>query len=230
MVSSSSFARIDMILKKSSSLLLGLFAFFLVVITRTHQPALNNASRRLVAPPPQLKHFVFGFNEVVADSLWIRTIQDFDYCDQVQSHNLCKGNSWLYKMLDATTDLSPQFRIPYAAGGLALTVLISDVEGATKIFEKGVRSLPKDWTISYRAAYHYLYEVKDKKRAAELLTQAGDNGAPPWVFSLAGRLYSDSGELELAQQLLQEMKDTNQDPTLIKRLEDKIESMKKAPK
>ena len=75
-----------------------------------------------------------------------------------------------------------------------------------------------------------LYEVKDKKRAAELLVRAGENGAPPWVFALAGRLYSDSGEFELAQQLLQEMKDTNQDPTIIKRLEDKIESMKKTPK
>ena len=133
-------------------------------------------------------------------------------------------------MLDATTNLSPHFRIPYAAGGLALTVIISDIEGATKIFDKGVKPFPHDWPILYRAAYHYLYEVHDKKRAADLLTQAGKNGAPPWVFTLAGRLYSDAGDTELAESLLQEMKDTHQDPTLIQRLQDKIDSMKSSKK
>ncbi|QDK39669.1 hypothetical protein DOE51_05875 [Bdellovibrio sp. NC01] len=167
---------------------------------------------------------------MIADVFWIRTIQDFDYCDQPEAGNVCKNDSWLFRMLDATTSLSPHFRIPYAAGGLALTVLISDIDGATKIFDKGVKAFPHDWPILYRAAYHYLYEVKDKKRAAELLIQAGQNGAPPWVFALAGRLYSDNGELDLAQQLLQEMKDSEQDPTIIKRLEDKIEAMKKTQK
>ena len=210
--------------------MLGIFAFALVIVSNLSHTTELSQKRILIAPVPQLQHLSFGYKEVMADSFWIRTIQDFDYCEETVGPNQCKNSSWLFRMLDLITDLSPQFRIPYAAGGLSLTVLISDIEGATKIFEKGVKNLPKDWTISYRAAYHYLYEVKDKKRAAELLIQAGENGAPPWVFALAGRLYSDSGELELAQQLLQEMKDTNQDPTLIKRLEDKIESMKKAPK
>ncbi|MFM6926923.1 MAG: hypothetical protein ACKOX6_00575, partial [Bdellovibrio sp.] len=132
----------------------------------------------------------------------------------------------LYKMLDSITNLSPHFRMPYATGGLALSVIISDIEGATKIFDKGAQAFSHDWPILYRAAYHYLYEVNDKKRAAELLIQAGKNGAPQWVFTLAGRLYSDSGNLDLAKALLQEMKNSKQDPTLIERLEKKIESMK----
>ncbi|KYG63039.1 hypothetical protein AZI87_16340 [Bdellovibrio bacteriovorus] len=166
----------------------------------------------------------------MADLFWIRAVQDFDYCDQQIAQNVCRNNSWLYSMLDTITNLAPKFRIPYAAGALALTVIITDVDGATKIFEKGVKEFPNDWRISYRAAYHYLYEVKDNKRAAELLIQAGKNGAPPWVFTLAGRLYSDSGNMELAEALLQEMKDTQQDPTLIKRLQDKIDSMKASSK
>ncbi|MGZ3784200.1 MAG: tetratricopeptide repeat protein [Bdellovibrio sp.] len=183
--------------------------------------------RVMVSPPALLEKFSFGYQEVIADILWIRAIQDFDYCEMKISTSVCKSNSWLFKMIDTVTNLSPQFRIPYAAGGLALTIIISDIDGATKIFEKGVKAFPKDWPILYRAAYHYLYEVKDKKRAAELLIQAGQNGAPPWVFSLAGRLYSDSGYIELAQSLLNEMIQTKQDPGLIKRLEDKINSMKK---
>jgi tetratricopeptide (TPR) repeat protein len=133
-------------------------------------------------------------------------------------------------MLDSITNLSPNFRIPYAAGALALTVVITDIDGATKIFDKGVKAFPNDWPLLYRAAYHYLYEVNDKKRAAELLIAAGKNGAPSWVFSLAGRLYSDSGKLDLAKALLEQMIQEKQDPAIIDRVRKKIESMETSEK
>ncbi len=216
------------VLTKIPGIILGIFAFSLVLLTNLTSSSSGLLKRELIAPPVIISHLSFGYKETLGDVLWIRAIQDFDFCDKPLGQNLCINNTWLFKMLDAITELSPNFRIPYAAGGLALTVLVSDYDGATKIFDKGVKAFPHDWPILYRAAYHYLYEVKDKKRAAELLIQAGQNGAPPWVFTLAGRLYSDSGELDLAQNLLQEMKDTNQDATLIQRLQDKIDSMKAA--
>lgn len=173
-----------------------------------------------------LERFAFGYQEVMADSLWIRTVQDLDYCEQSVAFNTCKNNSWLFHMINTTTNLSPKFRIAYAVGGLALTVLITDIDGATKIFDKSVDAFPNDWPILYRAAYHYLYEVKDKKKAADLLIRAADNGAPPFTRTLAGRLFTESGNIELAEMLLAEMKATNQDGVLIKRLENKIREMK----
>lgn len=213
-------------IQKIPGLVLGIFAIGLIALTSGQFGAATKIERKPIAPPPYIERMSFGYQESIADIMWIRAIQDFDYCDQEIAAKVCVNNSWLYKMLDTVTNLSPHFRTPYAAGALALTVIISDIDGATKIFDKGVKEFPNDWPILYRAAYHYLYEVKDKKRAAELLIQAGQNGAPPWVFSLAGRLYSDSGHLDLAQSLLAEMKRNNQDPVLIKRLEDKIESLK----
>lgn len=216
--------------KKSSSVMLGLFSIFLVVYSALSFTESENSRKSLVAPPKGLQYFSFGYAEVWADLLWIRAVQDFDYCDESKAPGLCKDHSWLYHMLDVTTDLSPQFRIPYAAGALALTVIISDIDGATKIFDKGVKAFPNDWPILYRAAYHYMYEVKDNKRAAELLIQAGKNGAPPWVFTLAGRLYSDSGSVDLAEAVLRDMIETKQDPKLIQRLKDKIQSIKSRTK
>lgn len=212
---------------KISGLLLGVFAFLSISLSQIHSSQNINVPKNLIPPPLMVERISFGYQEVIADLFWIRAIQDLDYCDKPIAEKVCRNNSWLFQMLDAVTNLSPQFRIPYAAGALALTIIITDIDGATKIFDKGVKAFPKDWPILYRAAYHYLYEVKDKKRAAELLIQAGQNGAPPWVFSLAGRLYSDSGNLELAESLLEEMIQTKQDPSLIKRLQDKINSMKK---
>lgn len=215
---------------KVPCVLLGIFAFGMIAISHLKWNLDIEAERHLIAPPPILKHMTFGYQEVIADSLWIRSLQDFDYCDREITEGVCRSNSWLFKMLDVITDLSPKFRIPYAAGALALTVIITDVDGATAIFEKGVKELPNDWTISFRAAYHYIYEVKDNKRAAELLIQAGEHGAPPWVFSLAGRLYSDEGRLDLANAVLDEMITSKQDEVLIKRLRDKIASMQNSSK
>lgn len=207
--------------------MLGAFSLLVISLTQVmnSSPTLSSP-KNLIAPPPMIERFSFGYQEVIGDLLWIRAVQDFDYCDRSVAKNVCQNNSWLFKMLDTVTNLSPHFRIPYAAGGLALTVLVTDIDGATEIFDKGVKTFPNDWPIHYRAAYHYMYEVKDNKRAAELLIQAGKNGAPPWVFTLAGRLYSDSGNLELAEAVLKEMIDTKQDPALIKRLQDKIQSIK----
>lgn len=213
------------------SILFGILSLSLLAITNLVGQSVDfhYQIRQLIPPPQYIERMSFGFNEVMADSLWIRAVQDFDYCEQQIANNICKNNSWLYLMLDAITNLSPSFRMPYATGSLALTIIISDIEGATKIFDKGVKAFPNDWPILYRAAYHYLYEVKDKKHAAELLIQAGQNGAPPWVFALAGRLYSDSGSLDLAESLLQQMIAEGQDPAVIKRLQDKINSMKSSP-
>ena len=155
--------------------------------------------------PPGIKHFSFGYNEPIADLMWVRAIQDFDFCSQKINETDCKGQSWLYQMLNQITELSPNFRTPYATGGIALTILINDYEGASKLFDKAVQAFPKDWSILSRAAYHVMYEEKDKVKAARLLKQAADNGGPQWYYSLAGRLYAEGGELDLGEALLKEL-------------------------
>ncbi len=125
-------------------------------------------------------------------------------------------------MLDTVTTLSPLFRIPYASGGLALTVLISDYEGASRLFDKGVKIFSTDWRMLYAASYHALYEEKDKPKAARLAIQAAQNGAPSWLYSLASRLYTDAGEKELGLRLYQSLKEKGEDPKLLARMREKL--------
>lgn len=213
--------------KNPSILLLGFFSFFLVFYSQIYAAkGLLERPRDLLAPPVGIEHFTFGHRDVIADVLWVRAIQDFDYCDQMIATNLCVGEGWLFQMLNTITELSPKFRMPYATGAIALSVMVSDIDGAARIFDRGIIEYPNDWKILYRAAYHYLYEVKDKKKAAELFIRAGRNGAPNWVYSLAGGLYNESNERVLAESVLQEMIKTEADPTLIKRLEEKLNNLR----
>ncbi|MFN7728570.1 MAG: hypothetical protein ACK5P7_05395 [Bdellovibrio sp.] len=180
--------------------------------------------RELVAPPLALEHFHFGFRLPMADLLWIRTLQDFDYCEKALGKNLCQGRGWLFQTLDLTTQLDPEFRMAYSAGGAALSVIVSDVPGASQIFDKGTRAFPQDWVLAYKAAYHALYEEQDTLKAANLMKKAAERGAPDWVYILSGRLYTDAGKRELAERVLSEMRALGLDEKVQDRLRQKIQS------
>lgn len=217
-----------------------LVAFFAVVlgfalIAGTHRDGDSGEKLPFIPPPKEIQHFHFGYSETMADVFWIRVLQDFFVCDRPiedlrVTHTEVCDQSWVFKMLDLVTDLAPKFGMPYYYGATVLSVITNDPEGARVIFEKGVREIPTAWDIAYRAAYHYLIELKNNERAAELLVQAGNNGAPAWVFSLAGRLYSEEGKAFLAKSVLEsaleaQLKSSNPDEPAIYKIRRRLEQI-----
>lgn len=195
----------------------------LIVGSKFWSPGHFEIPKSLIAPPPHIEFFSFGFQPQLADSLWVRAIQDFDYCEEPLGKQLCKGKSWLYQMLDTITNLDPNYKMAYSRGALALTVVISDIEGASLFYDKAVKQYPYDWPLLYQAAYHALYEEKNKEKAANLMMRAGQNGAEPWVFSLATRLYTDAGKRELGLRVYNSIKDwDNIDEQIKKRMREKL--------
>lgn len=200
-----------------------LVSLTLIVASQFERPLSFQHQGIFVSPPEHIEYFAFGFHEVIADSLWIRAIQDFDFCEQQLAKNLCRGQGWLFKMLDAITNLSPKNKQVYFSGGLALTVIISDYEGASKIFDKGVALYPKDWRLLYAAAYHALFEEKNKTKAANLAIQAAQNGAPSWLYSMAAGLYSEDGKKQLGEKLYESLEQSGFDESVLKRMREKLD-------
>lgn len=177
-------------------------------------------------PQPAIQHFSVGFKIQIADTLWLRALENFDYCEQKINQTECKGKAWLFQTLDLATELDPVFENGmYRMGGLALSVIISDIEGATSFFNKGVRQHPNYWPLLYAAAFHAHFEEKNKKKASDLYFRAAQNGAPEWIQVMAGRLAAEEGESEFAEKILQTMIESNQDPKYIQRLRDKISAL-----
>jgi len=175
-----------------------------------------------IAPPQQMRHFHLGYSENIADSMWLRVVQDLHICERVPGgvphteeraklkeqgllpdEPACK-KGWVFRMLDFITEIAPRFRMPYVAGATSLSILVDDREGATAIFEKGMKQFPEDWSLAYRAAYHYLYEVKDNEKAAKAMLIAAQNGGPPWLFALAGKIFSEQGRAQIAKDVLED--------------------------
>ena len=212
----------------------------------------NTATTYLNPPPERMEYFAFGFNESLADSLWLRWIQDGDVCqtyagnappetkfdptfDQTFSnprHRNC-DNSWSFKMLDQVTKLAPRFRMPYFAGTMTLAVLVEDYAGATVLFDRAVAQFPKDWEVLYRAGYHYLFDLKDMAKAGDLMKRAADNGGPYWIRFLAARLYSRAGQGALGIATLEAYLNTLDDPKqrdpVIQRISDLKKGLGKSP-
>jgi len=188
------------------------------------RPQTLSEKRYLIAPPPKLEYFSFGYQMVMADGLWIRSIQDFDYCENQIEKNQCQNNGWLSEMLDTVTDLAPDYLIAYKAGGLALTVIISDYAGASRIFDKGVKVFPRDRDLLYRAAYHAMVEEKDLKKAGDLFVRTAEvsKQSDAWFYSLATRLYSDAGQKELALELYKKLQGEDIEQGTLRRIRSKL--------
>lgn len=211
--------------------LVHLFFFVFLILTLPAAIAISRESlqqsqtqrvRELISPPSSVEYFTFGHKEVMADGLWLRSLQDFNYCENKLAEHLCTGNGWLFQMLDVITSLSPHFRMAYSAGSMALTIIISDYSGASKLFDKAIRNFPNDWILLYKAAYHATYEENDPAKAAALLERAAQNGAPDWVYAMSGRLYSQAGKTEMAESVARYLESTGGDPKVIERIRERI--------
>src|SRR5665213_1231340 len=121
------------------------FALLLVIQSLSDSAAVNSA--KFLSPPPEhLELFHFGFRESMADSLWLRWIQDNDTCQTYKGaapsrpiaeipnggfanpRNRICDNSWSFKMLDAVSKLAPRFEMTYLVGGITLSVLVEDYD------------------------------------------------------------------------------------------------------
>ncbi len=186
------------------------FGFYLGALALSRPPLqLFQSQPVYFAPPAVIKRFSFGFSDLYADVLWLRLIQDIDYCSFHAGIPVYDGKSlykcdrgWSYKMTEAITELAPKFLKPYRAAGPILSVIMSDKLGAKKIYDKGMRNFPNDWRLHFSAGYHYLFELRDGAGAAKILKKAADNGGPQWLYSLAASQYQKHGRLLLAKQVL----------------------------
>ena len=222
-----------------TGLLLNVFiaALCALFLLAADQPSAVEPPHQFVAPPKLLKHFTFGYNENLSDTLWMRVIQDFGYCeDRINPLDDTSGfkdgkkcnQGWVYQMLDAISQITPKFRIIYTVGATTLSVLVDDKIGAAKIFERGVENYPNDWVVLYRAAYHNLIELNKPEYAAELLVRAGKNGAPVWVYSLAGKLYTEQGKALVAKTILEDAIKTHEGSKYVARLKERLDAVNRA--
>lgn len=223
-----------------SFLLLG---FFGIMAT---SPILTNVKLQkqdtYIIPPKEMVYFSFGFQEAFASLMWLRLLQDIDICEQGHQVSYNPGTSvdsilesqmpdsrcnegWVFHMLDRITDFSPRFLYAYVHGGVLLSIIVDDRQGARQIFEKGLKVFPNHYNLNYNAAYHYLVEIRDPKRAAQLMQKTQELGGPSWLSLLAARLYAKGGMKEAGIYLLNQLIEESSDPQFIEAAQERLKQI-----
>lgn len=154
--------------------------------------------------PDLVRKMALGFEPLLADLYWMRTIQYYGRRDDEGRRRESFEN--LHTLLDITTTLDPGLQDAYRAGSCFLSepppVGAGQPELALELLEKGARSHPLQWRLVYERGFvHYLY-LKDYAAAGETWLEAARvPGAPEWLAGLAAMALSKGGAEEIAVSL-----------------------------
>ncbi len=137
----------------------------------------------------EVKRLVPGFEGLMADIYWLRTVQ---YYGGQRAFSPDPHYPLLRPLIDITTRLNPRFELAYRYGAIFLSEPRPNGAGrpeqGVEVLEAGVRQLPHSWRLRWDLGSLYFDFLSDSKRAAAVLVEAASlPGAPYWLESLAGK-------------------------------------------
>ena len=147
--------------------------------------------RRIVPP-------TFDFENIMADILWLRTIQ-------ILGTTYCKPGPFsqsdiarIYSLFDRIVTLNPKFTSAYEYGGLALSVCAPDY--ALSLLEKGIANDPQaGWKLPFYAGMVANQWMKSPGKACSYFEKAkAFPDRPMYVDRVFARAAGRSGDLKTA--------------------------------
>ena len=190
--------------------------------TRLQTAASAGLSSNVVYLPDArlLRPLVLGYDNVLANVLWFRTISYFGGHFETD-----RAYPWLARMCDLVTDLDPRAEHVYRFAGLILPWEANEVDEGIRLLEKGVRNLPDAWELHYFLGMtRYFFKDDPDTAARELGVAARIPGAPPMVGRLAavmhGRASNPATTVQFLRELLKNAESEQMKEVLTRSLED----------
>jgi tetratricopeptide (TPR) repeat protein len=155
-----------------------------------------------ISSPKVLERASLGYNGLMADIYWTRTVQYFGqrHYRAAQSYNL------LAPLLEITTHLDPHLLVAYQFGASFLAPKPPNGPGqpdrAVRLIEYGIQNNPNEWRLYYNLGFVYYMELKDYAKAAEAFERGSRvPNAHPFLKLFAAQMAQHAGEYETARTL-----------------------------
>ena len=162
--------------------------------------------------PKAAKHMSLGYNGLMADIYWTRTVQYFG------SHHARGAMEYklLAPLLNITASLDPHLTVTYEFGSTFLSEHPPQGAGmpeeAVKLVEYGIKNNPNDWHLYYDLGFIYYLELNDYAQAGDAFSRGSEiPGAHPWLKVLAARMAEKSGDAETARMMWSAAYQTSED-------------------
>lgn len=151
----------------------------------------------------QVKRLAPGFETLMADLYWLRTVQYFGG-QRVFARE--KRFDLLEPLIDITVTLDPRLEIAYRYGATFLSEPFprgaGRPEAGVALLERGTRALPNSWLIHQNLGFFIYVYLGDAQRAAAALLAARERpGAPFWLENLAAAFLAKGGRRTVAREI-----------------------------
>jgi hypothetical protein len=153
-----------------------------------------------IPSPKVLKRLSLGYDGLLADIYWTRSVQYFGNKHNVGAENF----NLLAPLLEITTALDPHLIVAYEYGTNFLAPNPPNGAGmpdrAIKLDEFGIRNNPEEWRLYYDLGFVYYTELHDYAHAADAFTRGSRvPHAHPFLRILAGQMAEHAGDLQTAR-------------------------------
>jgi len=181
----------------------------------------DGSSELLFLPSPASFDLVtMGYDEPVADLLWIRAVLLFG--EHQGTDPSPAWGEWLQGMLEAIAVLDPSWRTPYQYGGTMLRSM-GNIEGSDAIFELGMEALPDDAYFPFAIGMNHYLHREDARAAVEWIEIAASKpNAPNWYRVAAAGLLAKQDMIPVAIRFLEEQRETTTDPAILEMIDGRI--------
>jgi tetratricopeptide (TPR) repeat protein len=154
-----------------------------------------------VSSPKLLKRLCLGYDGLLADIYWTRTVQYFG-----GTHSRGGGTyKLLWPLLNITTQLDPHLIPAYEFGETFLVAKppqgAGDPGKAIELARMGIKNNPDDWHLYYDLAFVY-YDQKDYRDAAEAFLRGSQlPNTHPFLKIMAAQMAQHGGDLNTARMM-----------------------------
>lgn len=143
-----------------------------------------------------LKILSFGFQNLVADLLYIWSIQFYS------SYHLTNIYDYIEHVFNVITDLNPLSKEPYLVGSWIMSLEANDVNMAMRLLQKGARNIPDEWLFDYECGFYAYKHLRDFELAEKYFARAAAKpDAPPHIARKRAHMVYMKDDLNYARQL-----------------------------
>ena|SRR5436190_3672321 len=171
---------------------------------------------QLYVNPSAAKRLSLGFNGLVADWYWMRSLQyvgnkilDYDaqHEGRVDFGSLAELKlDLLPQLLNVSTRLDPQFMAPYEYGAMILPEI--DSNQAVVLLKYGIQQNPGNWRLYHHLGYIY-WQRRDYQTAGEIYGAGAKlAGAPSWMAAMSARMKGEGGSRAAAREVYRHLYET----------------------
>lgn len=181
------------------------------------QPAADEPpeEERLYVTGTAARRMSLGFNGLVADWYWMRSLQYIghkivNFQGDIRLDDLGPLNvKLLSPMLDATTTLDPQFMAAYEYGAVVLPSINEDE--AIRLLNKGINANPQAWRLYHHLGYIYWQRGDYQKSSETYAAGSRLSNAPGWMEAMSARMAAEGGSRSTAREIYLRMYEQSDD-------------------